>query len=42
MLNPEYCAEEDFKRLNLQGLPVRWMEEDEGSDKDLFLLELIE
>ena len=37
-LNPAYMTSEDFKTLEIQGFPVRWMREDENSDKDIFTL----
>ena len=37
-LNPAYVTSEDFKTLEIQGFPVRWMREDENSDKDIFTL----
>lgn len=37
-LNPVYVTSEDFKTLEIQGFPVRWMREDENSDKDIFTL----
>lgn len=37
-LNPAYCTEDDFRSLENRGVPVRWMEEDDGDDKDIFYL----
>ena len=37
-LNPAYVVNDDFEMLKRQGLNVRWMEEDEGSDKNIFTL----
>lgn len=37
-LNPAYVTNEDFANLKIQGFPVRWMREDEGGDKDIFIL----
>lgn len=42
VLNPAYCTKEYFKTLEIQGFPVRWMDEDEGNDQDIFLLEIEE
>lgn len=38
VLNPAYVTNEDFANLKIQGFPVRWMRENEGSDKDIFIL----
>lgn len=38
VLNPEYMTNDDFKSLENKGLPVRWMREDEGSDKNIFMI----
>lgn len=38
VLNPAYLTNNDFKTLEIQGFPVRWMREDEGSDKEIFTL----
>ena len=37
-LNSAYMTSEDFKTLEIQGFPVRWMRENENSDKDIFTL----
>ena len=37
-LNPAYMTIEDFKTLETQGFPVRWMREDKHSDKEIFTL----
>ena len=37
-LNPAYMTSDDFKTLEIQGFPVRWMREDEHSDKEIFTL----
>ena len=37
-LNPAYVTSEGFKTLEIKGFPVRWMREDENSDKDIFTL----
>lgn len=36
LLNPAYMTNDDLKSLENKGLSVRWMEEDEGSDKNIF------
>ena len=38
VLNPAYLTDEDFEALKKQGLPVRWVSENEGSDKNIFQL----
>lgn len=38
VLNPEYVTDDTFAAFKAQGLNVRWMEEDEGSDKNIFTL----
>lgn len=38
VLNPAYLTNDDFKTIEIQGFPVRWMREDEGSDKEIFTL----
>ncbi len=38
VLNPLYITNKEFEILKIQGFKVRWMEEDEGSDKDIFTL----
>ena len=38
VLNPAYVTNEDFAKLKAQGFPVCWMREDEGSNKDIFIL----
>lgn len=38
VLNPEYCTEDDFRSFENRGVSIRWMEEDEGSDVDIFYL----
>lgn len=40
VLNSTYLTDEDFETLVNTGVPVRWMEEDEGNDKDIFVLEI--
>lgn len=35
-LNPMYMTNDDYKSLENQGFRVRWMEEDEGNDKNIF------
>lgn len=42
VLNPAYVTNENFANLKIQGFPVRWMREDEGSDKDIFTLKVDE
>ena len=37
-LNSSYCTEEDLESLIIQGLPARWMTEDEEDDKNIFVL----
>lgn len=37
-LNPAYVTNEELKSLEIQGFPVRWMREDEHSDKEIFTL----
>lgn len=37
-LNPAYLANDDLKNLKNQGFCVRWMRENEGSDKNIFTL----
>ena len=37
-LNTMYMTNDDYKSLENQGFRVRWMEEDEGSDKNIFQL----
>lgn len=37
-LDSAYLTNDDFKTLEIQGFPVRWMQEDEGSDKEIFIL----
>lgn len=37
-LNPAYMTSEDFKTLEIQGFPARWMREDENNDKAIFTL----
>lgn len=37
-LNPEYVTNDDFKKFKSQGFNIRWMEEDEGSDRNIFTL----
>lgn len=37
-LNPAYATNDDFQTLEIQGFPVRWMREDEHSDKEIFTL----
>lgn len=38
LLNPAYLTNDDLKYLENKGFSVRWMEEDEGSDKNIFQL----
>lgn len=38
VLNSSYNTEEDFKNLISQGIPVRWMTEEEEDDKNIFTL----
>lgn len=38
VLNPAYITNDYFKIMESQGFNVRWMEEDEGSDKNIFTL----
>lgn len=38
VLNPAYCTSEDYHFLATQEVPVRWMNEDEGNDDDIFEL----
>lgn len=38
ILNPMYVTYNDFESMKTQGFNVRWMEEDEGSDKNIFIL----
>lgn len=37
-LNPAYLTNDDLKSLKNQGFRVRWMREDEGSDKNIFTI----
>lgn len=37
-LNSSYNTKEDFKNLISQGIPVRWMTEEEEDDKNIFTL----
>ena len=37
-LNSLYCTEEDLESLIIQGIPARWMTEDEEDDKNIFVL----
>lgn len=37
-LNPAYLTNDDLKSLKNQGFCVRWMRENEGSDKNIFTL----
>lgn len=37
-LNPAYLTDDDLKSLKNQGFSVRWMREDEGSDKNIFTI----
>lgn len=37
-LNTAYVTNDDFEKLKSQGLNIRWMEEDEGNDKNIFTL----
>lgn len=36
-LNPAYLANDDLKNLKNQGFCVRWMRENEGSDKNIYI-----
>lgn len=36
VLNPAYCTDEEYIEMKKRDVPVRWMEEDEGSDNDIF------
>lgn len=38
ILNPAYCTSEDFNKIDIQGITVRWMKEDEGEDNNIFEL----
>ena len=42
VLNPAFCTKDDFRAVENRGVPVRWMEEDESSDKNIFVLEVEE
>lgn len=37
-LNPAYVTNKDFQKFKSQGFNIRWMEEDEGNDKNIFIL----
>lgn len=37
-LNPVYMTNDDFENLKNQGFRVRWMREDDGSDKNIFTI----
>ena len=37
-LNPEYFIKEDMETLINKGFLARWMNEDEGTDKDLYFI----
>ena len=37
-LNPAYLTNDDLESLKNQGFCVRWMRENEGSDKNIFTL----
>ena len=37
-LNPAYVTKEQYQTMKTQGFNVRWMEEDEGNDKNIFTL----
>lgn len=37
-LNPAYMTIDDLSNIKKTGLPVRWMEEDEGSDNNIFTI----
>lgn len=37
-LNPAYVTNDDFEKFKSQGFNIRWMEEDEGSDRNIFTL----
>lgn len=36
ILNPAYYTSKDFNSIDVQGIPVRWMKEDEGDDDNIF------
>lgn len=38
VLNSSYNTKEDFENLISQGIPVRWMTEEEEDDKNIFTL----
>lgn len=38
VLNPAYCTEEDVEYYKRFGIPVRWMDKDELSDKEIYVL----
>ena len=37
-LNPVYMTNDNFENLKNQGFRVRWMREDDGSDKNIFTI----
>lgn len=37
-LNSAYNTEDELERLVIQGIPARWMSEDEEDDKNNFIL----
>lgn len=37
-LNPAYMTNDDLESLKNKGFSVRWMREDEGSDKNIFTI----
>ena len=37
-LNSSYCTKEDLESLITQGIPARWMTEEEEDDKNIFVL----
>ena len=37
-LNPTYLTDDDLKSLKNQGFRVRWMRENEGGDKNIFMI----
>lgn len=37
-LNPAYMTNDNLESLKNQGFRVRWMREDEGSDKNIFTI----
>lgn len=41
-LNPAYLTNDDLKSLKNQGFCVRWMRENECSDKNIFITLIVE